>query len=210
MRRVLVVDDHPIVRSGVRGALVHALRDVAVGEAGTGPEALDALAREAWDLVLLDLSLPGRDGIGLLKEIKHRHPFVPVLVLSVLPEADYAVRVLQSGASGYISKLAGVDEIVKAVSRVTEGRRHVSEEVADQLSMRLARGANGLAHDRLSHRELDVLRGIGGGKTVGEMAAEMHLSVKTVSTYRARLLDKLDLRTNAQLVRYALEHRLVV
>lgn len=210
MQRILVVDDHPIVRRGIREALTEALSGVHVEEAGTAEAALEALQRTTWDAVVLDLSLPGRDGMGLLADIKHRYPSVPVLVLSVHREDQYAVRALRNGASGYLSKSAAPEEIVDAVTRVASGRRYVSDAVAEQLSTVVARRGGGEGHETLSDRELDVLRGIGVGKTVGQLAEQMHLSVKTISTYRSRLLEKLDLHTNAQLVRYALDHHLVV
>jgi two-component system, NarL family, invasion response regulator UvrY len=206
--RVLVVDDQAVVRWGLRGILVDGLGSVDVGEAANGSEAFAALAAGHWDVVVMDLALRGRGGVDLLAEVKLRHPATPVLVLSLYPEALYAVRALRAGAAGYLTKDAPPATVLAAIRRIHDGGRYISEVVAEQLALVIAEGNEALLHGKLSDRELEVLRGIGAGKTVGGIAAELSLSVKTVSTYRARILTKLGLRSNAELMRYALEHGL--
>jgi len=178
---------------------------MAVAEASNGEEALAALA-QPFDAVVLDLTMPGRSGIDLLAEIKHRYPKLPVLIMSLHGEEQFAVRALRAGASGYLTKSAAPEQLVSALARIVRGGRYISESLAE----RLAADPSGAAtpHERLSDREFEVLRGIASGQTVSEIAARMHLSVKTVSTYRARLLEKMGMATNAELTRYALAHGL--
>jgi len=208
VQRVLLVDDHAVVRRGVRAILEDHFGGVVVDEAGNGDDALNALANP-YDAIVLDLSMPGRDGFDLLAEVKHRAPKIPVLIMSLHSEDQFAMRALRAGASGYLTKSAAPEQLVAAVSKIMRGGRYVSETLAD----RLAAGASGAPldspHERLSDREFDVMRGIASGSSVSEIAAQMHLSVKTVSTYRARLLEKMGMSSNAELTRYALEHGLV-
>jgi DNA-binding NarL/FixJ family response regulator len=208
MVRVLLVDDHPVVRKGMKAILEDELPGVSVVEAGNGDDALAALAQPT-DVVVLDLSMPGRSGIDLLAEIKHRHPHVPVLIMSLHSEDQFAVRALRAGASGYVSKAAAPQQLVAAVTKVVDGGRYVSAALGERLADDLAAGGSVALHERLSHREFEVMRGIASGRTVSEIALTMHLSVKTVSTYRARLLEKMGLASNAELTRYALENGLV-
>lgn len=179
----------------------------AVAEAASGDDALAALA-QPFDAVVLDLSMPGRSGIDLLTEIKHRHPKLPVLIMSLHGEEQFAVRALRAGASGYLTKAAAAEQLIAAIQRIVRGGRYISESLADRLAADVG-GATGSPHERLSDREFDVMRGIASGNSVGEIATNLHLSVKTVSTYRARLLDKMGMTTNAELTRYALEQGLV-
>jgi len=207
MYRVLVVDDHDVVRRGIRSILEDRVSSIAISEAASGDEALAALV-EKFDAIVLDLTMPGRSGIDLLTEIKHRHPELPVLVMSLHSEAQFAVRALRAGAAGYLTKAAAPEQLVIAFERIVKGGRYISESVAE----RLAAEAGGVAsspHEKLSDREFDVMRGIASGETVGEIAARMHLSVKTVSTYRTRLLEKMGMETNAELTRYAISNGLV-
>ena len=208
MYRILLVDDHAVVRRGVRAILEDELVGVAVAEAADGDQALAGI-EQPLDAVVLDLSMPGRSGIDLLLEIKHRKPRLPVLVMSLHAEAQFAVRALRAGASGYLNKSAAPDHLVSAITKVARGGRYVSESLADRLAAEVGRPAAGAPHERLSHREFEVMRGIASGSSVSEMAARMHLSVKTVSTYRARLLDKMGMSSNAELTRYAIELGLV-
>jgi two-component system, NarL family, invasion response regulator UvrY len=207
MHRVLLVDDHAVLRRGVRAILEDHFPGVVVAEASNGNEALAALA-DTYDVVVLDLSMPGRSGLDLLSEIKHRQPKLPVLIMSLYGEEQYAVRALRAGASGYLTKAAAPEQLVGAITKVIRGGRYISESLADRLAADLGVPAS-TPHERLSDREFDVMRGIASGRTVGEIATQMHLSVKTVSTYRTRLLDKMGMSTNAELTRYALEHGLV-
>ena len=210
MPRVLLVDDHVVVRKGIRLILEDRFGDIEIAEAGNGDEALAALeAPEArYDAVILDLSMPGRSGIELLIEIKHRFPTLPVLMMSLYAEEQFAVRALRAGAAGYLTKSAASEQLAAAFERILRGGRYISEAVAERLAAD-ASGAAGAPHELLSDREFEVMRGIASGETVSEIAARMHISVKTVSTYRARLLDKMGMDNNAELTRYAIANGLV-
>jgi two-component system invasion response regulator UvrY len=205
---VLLVDDHPVVRKGVKAILEDQLPGVSISEAGSGEAALEALAAP-FDAVVLDLSMPGRSGIDLLVEIKQRHPRLPVLIMSLHGEEQFAVRALRAGASGYLTKAAAPEQLVAAVVKVARGGRYVSEALAERLAANVGAQVAGAPHERLSDREFEVMRGIAAGSTVSEIAARVHLSVKTVSTYRTRLLEKMGMSTNAELTRYAIENGLV-
>jgi two-component system, NarL family, invasion response regulator UvrY len=207
MYRVLLVDDHEIVRKGLRAILDDRFAGIEVAEASSGDQALLALA-QPFDAVILDLSMPGRSGIDLLAEIKHRYPKLPVLIMSLHSEEQFAVRALRAGASGYLTKSAAPEQLISAFERIVRGGRYISETVAERLAA-AAGGEVGALHDRLSQREFEVMRGIASGESVGEIAERMHLSAKTVSTYRARLLDKMGMATNSELTRYALQNGLV-
>ncbi len=209
MFRILLVDDHPVVRKGMKSILEEGLAGSVVTEASSGDEALDRLS-SPFDVIVLDLSMPGRSGIDLLAEVKHRHPELPVLIMSLHAEEQFAVRALRAGASGYLTKSAAPDQLVNAVAKVARGGRYVSETLAERLALDVGgQGTSGQPHERLSDREFEVLRGIASGQTVSEIATTMKLSVKTVSTYRARLLEKMGMTSNAELTRYAIENGLV-
>jgi DNA-binding NarL/FixJ family response regulator len=205
--RVLLVDDHAVVRKGMKAILEDDLPGVQVLEAGGGDEALTMLG-EPLDVVVLDLSMPGRSGIDLLAEIKQRLPKLPVLIMSLHGEEQFAVRALRAGAAGYLTKAAAPDQLVLAVSKVARGGRFITESLADRLAADVGGKVAGAPHERLSDREFDVMRGLASGQTVSEIAEQMHLSVKTVSTYRSRLLEKMGMTTNAEVTRYAIEHGL--
>jgi len=205
--RVLLVDDHAVVRKGMKAILEDDLPGVVVVEAGSGDEALTMLG-EPLDVVVLDLSMPGRSGIDLLAEIKQRLPKLPVLIMSLHGEEQFAVRSLRAGAAGYLTKAAAPDQLVLAVSKVARGGRFITESLADRLAADVGGKVAGAPHERLSDREFDVMRGLASGQTVSEIAEQMHLSVKTVSTYRGRLLEKMGMTTNAEVTRYAIEHGL--
>jgi two-component system, NarL family, invasion response regulator UvrY len=208
--RVLLVDDHAVVRKGMKAILEDQVPGVVVAEAGGGDEALALLDSQTIpDVVVLDLSMPGRSGIDLLAEIKHRQPKLPVLIMSLHGEEQFAVRALRAGAAGYLTKAAAPEQLVGAVTKVARGGRYVSEALAERLAGDVGGRTAGAPHERLSDREFEVMRGIASGSTVSEIAAQMHLSVKTVSTYRTRLLEKMGMGSNAELTRYAIEHGLV-
>ena len=207
MYRVLLVDDHDVVRKGIRAILEDRFSAIAICEASSGDEALAALSAP-FDAVVLDLSMPGRSGIDLLAEIKHRYPKLPVLIMSLHGEEQFAVRALRAGAAGYLTKSAASEQLVAAFERVVRGGRYISEALAERLAV-AAGGGTDAPHDRLSDREFEVMRGIASGESVSEIADRIHLSVKTVSTYRARLLDKMGMTTNAELTRYAIQNGLV-
>jgi two-component system invasion response regulator UvrY len=208
MIRVLVADDHPVVRVGLREILTQQ-RDIAVlGEAGTGAEVLKLVALKAWDVIVLDVTLPDRSGLDVLKEIKRERPKLPILILSAYPEEEYAVRALRAGAAGYVTKKASPEELVRAVRRLAQGLRYMSPAAAEELIGALGNGLDQAPHERLSDREYQVLCLLGSGKSVGQIAQELERSVKTISTYRARILEKMEMQSNAQLVHYVLQRRL--
>lgn len=203
MINVLIVDDHPIVRHGLRAVLKDE-RDIAVTDVSNAAEALAAIRQHPCDLVVLDLDLPGMSGLELLKQIKSDHKRLPVLILTVYPEDQFALRILRAGASGFISKEAAPKQLVGAIRKILAGRKYISERVADLLIERFD-GHAGHGHEKLSDREFQILCLFGEGKTIKQIADELSLSAPTVSTYRARILDKLDMRTTAELVKYAIQ-----
>ena len=206
MPRILIVDDHPVVREGIGQVLTAAIPGVVLGVADNSVQALASMRTGVWNLVILDLALPGDDGNVVLRRLRQQHPAVPVLIMSMHPADQFARRSVQAGAVGYISKGSDPQELVRAVKAALAGGRYLPAE---------AQGApeqhdhSGLPHEALSDREYQVLRMIGQGLTVSEIAAELSLSVKTVSTYRARILEKTRMRTNAELMRYVITHGLV-
>ncbi|MGH7164476.1 MAG: response regulator [Nitrospiraceae bacterium] len=206
---VLIADDHAIVREGLKQIILDTFGDGTIRQAGTGQAALEAVRAEAWDLVILDLNMPDKDGLEVLKDALALRPRLPVIVLSFHPEDQYAVRAFKAGARAYLSKETAPDQLVAAIKTVLAGRKYVSAALAERLVGDLTGETDRALHEALSDRELQVLRLLGSGKTVSEIADQICLSVKTVSTYRARLLEKLQLTTTAQLIRYALDHKLV-
>jgi DNA-binding NarL/FixJ family response regulator len=207
---MLIADDHSLVRRGLRQILADAFPTAVFGEASTVPETLASLRSQPWDLLVLDINMPGRSGLDVLKEMKSASIKTPTLVISVHSEDQYALRALKAGAAGYLSKDSAPEQFLLAVERILGGRTFISPALAEKLAdeMRGRRQAKS-ALERLSDREMEVLRLIGSGRTVKEIAGLLSLSVKTVSTYRVRLLAKLRMRTNAELMRFAIEERLV-
>jgi two-component system, NarL family, invasion response regulator UvrY len=206
--RCLIVDDHPIVRRGIRDLLLDEGCCSIIGEAGNAADALLAVRREAWDLLILDVALPDKHGLEVLKEVKLLRPMLQVLMLSLYPEREFALRALKAGASGYLTKDQAPSELLVAVNEVLAGRRYIPGTLANWLASHLDSTQQAAPHELLSDREIEVLRLLGQGKTVSGIANEIALSVKTVSTYRTRLLSKLELRTTAELIHYAIEHHL--
>ena len=209
MTRILLVDDHAVVRRGVRDILTESLGKVTFGEAAKPSEAIEQLQTSDWDVVVLDISLPGRGGLDALREIKRLRPAVPVLVLSMHAEDHYALRALRAGAAGYVNKDSAAEDLAGAVRKVLAGGTHVSPTLAETLAKSLRSDSSRPVHERLSDRELEVLRALAAGKTVKEIGVDLALSEKTVSTYRTRLLEKMQMRTNAELIQYALREGLV-
>ncbi len=207
--RVLTVDDHSVVRRGIHGILSSEFPGAVVGEAATPQEALDAVYKQDWDLILLDVSLPGRSGIELLAEIRVARPKVPILMLSMHSEGHFAIRALKAGAAGYITKDSPVEILLQAVRRLLAGGKFITSSLAERLAAQVGSDPTRLPHESLSDREFDVLRLIGSGKTVGEIAEQLHLSVKTISTYRARVMTKMAMKNNAELVQYSIRNNLV-
>jgi DNA-binding NarL/FixJ family response regulator len=207
--RVLLVDDHEVLRDGVKRIFDQNGQPATFGDAATAAEAVQLAAEQDWDLVILDVSLQGRSGLDVLKELKQLQPRTPVLMLSMHSEAQYARRAFKSGAAGYITKDSSRSELSRAIHIVLQGHKYVSLQLADALVMHLEKETNGGPHELLSVREFEVLRLIASGKTVSEIAAILGVSDKTISTYRARLLEKMGLRTNAELTHYAFANRLM-
>ena len=209
MIRVLIADDHAVVRQGLKQILGGASGMMAAGEATNGQEALAMVRAEKWDVVVLDISMPDRSGLDVLKELKAERPNLPVLILSMYAEEQYAMRVLKAGASGYLSKESTADELVKAIAKVVAGGRYVSPSLAEKLAFEMGGDTSKLPHETLSDREFQVLRLIAAGKSVKDIAADLSLSAKTISTYRSRLLEKLNLGNNAELMHYAVQNHLI-
>ena len=206
--RILCVDDHAIFRQGVKQILLQYDRQVKIGEAATAEAALQLVRDAHWDLVVLDLSLPDRSGFQLLTELKHERRDLPVLVLSMHGEDEYAIRALRNGAAGYLTKESAPEELVAAIQKVTRGGRYMTPALAEKIAFAYAAPQTQAPHHALSEREMEVLQLIGAGKSLKEIAAQMALSVKSVSTYRARLLEKMTMSTNADLIRYVVENDL--
>jgi DNA-binding NarL/FixJ family response regulator len=207
--RVILVDDHPIVRRGLRDILVDAFPGAIIHEVGSGREALASLqSTPPWSVMVLDLSLPDGSGLDVLKRVRDMRPRLPVLILSMHTADQFARRAIAAGASGYLTKDAADAELVSAVSRLARGGKYFGPEVLERVALGLHPDREDRPHERLSDREYQVLRMIGSGKTVSEIATELTLSVKTVSTYRARVLEKMKMRTNAELTHYAVRHGL--
>ncbi len=209
MLKILIADDHAIVRKGLMKILKESDNGISVDEAGHGQEALARVLQTRYELVLMDISMPGRGGLDVLKEMKSHRPQLPVLMLSMHPEEEYAIRALRAGASGYVTKDSAAEELVGAIRKVLSGGRYVSSSLAEKLAFEMEADAGKLPHETLSDREYQVLRMIASGKTVTEIGQELSLSVKTISTYRSRILEKMRAKNNAELTRYAFANRLV-
>jgi DNA-binding NarL/FixJ family response regulator len=207
--KILIADDHAMVRAGIRQYLEAEPSVREIGEAASGRDTLEQLRARDWDLVLLDIFMPDQSGLDILRHIQNDYPRVRVLILSGLPEKQYAVSVLRSGASGYLPKDSAPEDLLKAVQAVLAGRRYVSAEVAELLVAGMDKDPGSQQHERLSAREFQVLSKLASGLTVSQIAEELQLSVKTVSTYRSRVLEKMGLKTNADLTSYALRHGLI-
>ena len=207
--RILIVDDHAVVRQGIKQIITDIDSPVEVGEAGNGSDAIRMLRDGEWDMVLLDINLPGKNGIEVLKQIKGEWKKLPVLMLSMYSEDQYAMRAIRGGAAGYMTKETAPDELLNAINRVTRGGRYISAEVAEKLVFEQDDAGDELPHHELSDREYEVLRLIASGHTVSEIAEQLTLSVKTISTYRSRILEKMKMKHNAELTHYAIKHELV-
>jgi DNA-binding NarL/FixJ family response regulator len=206
--RIMLVDDHPIVRRGLRDILIDAFAGATIHEVGSGREAIASLQLHSWSVMVLDLSLPDCSGLDVLKRVRELRPRLPILILSMHSADQFARRAIAAGASGYLTKDAADAELVTAVSKLTRGGKYFGAEVLERVALALHPDREDRPHERLSDREYQVLRMIGSGKTVSEIATELSLSVKTVSTYRARVLEKMKMRTNAELTYYAVRHGL--
>ena len=207
--KILMVDDHAMVRDGLKRILADAPDTRVAGEAASGAEAIRLACGGDWDVVLLDVSLPDTNGLEVLKAIKEHSPELPVLILSMYPEDQYALRMLKAGAAGYLSKEGASSQLVAAIRKVAAGGKYISPAVAEKLAWEVERRKKPATHEDLSNREFEILRFIASGKTVSQIAEKLHLSVKTVSTYRTRLLEKMNMKSNAELTHYAVKSGLV-
>ena len=207
--KFLITDDHEVVRQGVRQILAEEFGEVSFGEAANAAELLSQVGKEPWDLVFLDINLPGRSGLEALVDLKQQRPQLPVLVLSMFSEREYAVRALKAGAAGYLTKESLGRELVAAVKKVLAGQRYITPALAELLAADVVRSGSGLPHEALSDREYEVMKLIAVARSVKQIASDLFLGEKTVFTYRARMLEKLGLQSDVEVVRYALQHRLV-
>jgi two-component system, NarL family, invasion response regulator UvrY len=209
MKKILIVDDHPIVRDGLKQILGDTDDLVVSGEAGNADEALALVRDSDFDLVVLDITLPGRTGIDLLRDLRRERPTLPVLMLSIHPEDELGIRAVKAGASGFLSKECASDDLVRAIQLIVSGNKYISRALADRLIEEIQRDTNRPPHEQLSDREYEVMSLIATGSSMKEVAAALSLSKSTVSTYRARILDKLNVKSNAEITRYAIHHGLV-
>ena len=209
MIRILIADDHAIVREGLKQIVAETHDMVVAGEASNGREILALAASQGWDVVLLDIAMPGRGGMDTLRQLKRSYPELPVLMLSIYPEDQYGVRALKNGASGYLNKDSAPEELVAAIRKVTQGRKYVSATLAEKLARDLSSDNQSAPHEALSAREYQVMLMLASGRTVSEIADELSLSVKTISTNRTRLMKKMNMKTNAELTYYAVKQGLV-
>jgi two-component system, NarL family, invasion response regulator UvrY len=209
MMRVLIADDHAIFRLGLKDILSHEFQKITFAEARNADETLEQIRKQDWEIVILDISMPGKSGLDILEEIRRVRPRLPILLLSMHPEEQFARRALKAGAAGYLTKESVPDELKKAVRKALAGGRYVSTALAEKLAWDLDSRIETPIHDLLSDREFQVLRMVASGKTVKDIADELALSVKTVSTYRTRILEKTRMKNNAELIRYAVQSHLV-
>lgn len=209
MLKTLIVDDHAIVREGLKKILADSSDIEVVAEAADGIQALSIVRSQPLDIVVLDISIPGRNGLEVLKIVTQEYPKLPVLMLSIYPEDQYALRALKAGACGYLTKESAPSQLVAAIRKVATGGKYISPSLAERMVFGLQADAHQNLHEGLSDREFEVLRTLASGKTISQIAEQLNLSVKTVSTYRSRLLDKMKMRSNAELTNYAIKHGLV-
>jgi two-component system invasion response regulator UvrY len=209
MIKVLLADDHAIVRGGLKEILLRHMESVECGEAENAEQVLAQVRERSWDLLILDITMPGRSGLDIITDLKLLRPQLPVLVLSMMPEDQFGKRVLRAGAFGYLKKESAPEELIEAIRKLLAGGRYVSPALAEKLVLDLDDRANRPLHEGLSAREFEILVMLGSGKTVSQIAEELHLSATTVSTYRARILEKMNMSTTAELMRYAFRNHLV-
>jgi two-component system invasion response regulator UvrY len=209
MIKILIADDHVLIREGLRKILKEAPDISVISEAQNAREVFERLKEDTPDVVVLDISLPGKSGLEILKDLKQEKPDIPVLILSMHPEDRFAVRALKAGAAGYVTKESAAQDLIKAIRKVVQGRKYVSAALAEKLAFDLEASTGKPLHELLSDREYQVMCMIAAGKTVKEISAELYLSISTVNTYRARILEKMNMKTDAELIRYAIENQLI-
>lgn len=209
MLRILIADDHAIVRKGLRQLLMEEYPTAVIEETGDAESLINKALQQEWDVVICDMSMPGRSGLDALRQLKQSIPSLPVLIMSMHPEDQYALRVLKAGASGYLNKESIHDELIQAIQTVLLGKRYITTSIAEKLAEAFNAGSDQQLHESLSDREFDVFKLLATGKSVSDIAAQLSLSVTTVSTYRSRIMDKMSMRSNAELTRYAIEKGLI-
>ena len=209
MRRILIADDHILIRRGLTQILLAEFPSAEITETPDAEELLQKVLTEKWDLVITDISMPGKSGLEILQEIKLHSPSLPVLVLSMMPEEQYALRVLKAGASGYLNKLSAPEEIIKAIGLVSLGKKYITPAIAEQMLGNLQQDTEKEAHESLSRREFEIFTLLSAGKSVSDIAEQVSLSPSTISTHRARILEKMHLHSNADLIFYSIGHKLI-
>ena len=209
MLSILLADDHAVVREGLKQILAELEDSVALAEASHGQEVLDKIRQNHFDIILLDISMPGQSGLEILKQIKSEKPEISVLVLSMFPEEQYAVRALKAGASGYLTKESAPQELIQAIKKIASGRKYITPSLAEKLADDFDTDYERPRHESLSDREFQVMQLLAKGKTVKDIGEELFLSIKTVSTYRTRILEKIELKNNAELIHYAIRNKLI-
>ncbi len=209
MIKILIADDHTIVREGLKQILAETADMVVTDEAINGLDVVEKASKQHFDVVLLDISMPGRNGLDVLKQLRAEHPHLPVLILSMYSEEQYAMRALRAGAAGYLTKDSASEELILAIRRISSGKKYLGPSLAEKLAVYLEHGENKPLHEALSDREYQVMCMIASGKAVKEIGQELNLSVKTISTYRARILDKMRMKTNAALTHYVIQNSLI-
>lgn len=209
MIKILIADDHTMFREGLKHILAEYPDLVVADEANNGQEVLDKIWKNNYDMVLLDITMPGMTGLEALKQLKNDRPKLPVLILSMHPEEQYAIRVLRAGASGYLTKESAPDELITAIRKISQGRKYITPSLAERLASEFEADSEKPLHDILSDREYQVLRMIAEGKTGKHIAKELSLSIKTVSTYRTRIMEKMNMKTNAEVMHYVIKHQLL-
>jgi len=209
MHRILIADDHTVVRKGLKQIILDAFPSAEIEEVADAEDLLKNVGAKTWDVVITDISMPGRSGLDVLQQIRLDHPKLPVLILSVHPEDQYAIRVLKAGASGYLNKDSAPEDLVKAIDRVMMGKKYINTSIAEKLATTLEQDSEKSPHEYLSDREFEVLKLLAAGKSVSDIGDQISLSASTVSTYRARILTKMNLKTNADLTLYCVEHKLI-
>jgi two-component system, NarL family, invasion response regulator UvrY len=209
MKHILIADDHSVVRRGLKQILLEAFPFAEIVEVADAEELFKKIMKHKWDVVISDISMPGRSGLEILQQIKQDQPKLPVLILSVHPEEQYALRVLKAGASGYLNKDSAPEELVKAVNQLLLGKKYITATIAEKLACNLDQDSEKQLHELLSDREFEVFKLLASGKTVSTIAEQFSLNVSTISTYRARIMEKMNFKTNADLTLYAIEKKLM-